>query len=87
MLKNTLILMLTISTWLSIYNSYNRGKMIDELLLTNRDQIEQQKLLQDAVEPYIALKPILTSRDATVVITNDGVNFVTMRFQFGQQIQ
>ena len=79
--------MLFVSTWLLIYNSYNRGKMVDELLESQQGLINDHKSLLEACEHYIALKPILTSRDATVVITNDGVNFVTMRFQFGKQIQ
>lgn len=86
MTKNIVIILLTICASLASYNSYNRGKMIEDLLILNNKSIQQQRDLLRDCSPYLELKPILESKEAIIDISNDGVSFQRMEFRNGQRI-
>ena len=87
MKKNIVIILLIICAGLASYNSYNRGQMIEDLLILNDKSIQQQKDLLRDCKPYLELKPILESKEAIIDVSQDGVRFQRMEFVNGVRIR
>lgn len=87
-MKRTLLTIgLLVAICLLIYTNYRSDQQKEKLTILLDESINQNKQLLKAVKPYFELKPILESRNAKIILTNDGVNFQSIYYENGERIK